>query len=187
MQRIGEPLGRADQHVAAGLVADRHDKALAARPGAALAETRDMVEQMSVDGLRGAAQREFAQGRQVRLGKEMAERARRLGRDIDLALLQPRDQLVGGDVDDFDLGIVKHRIGHRLAHADAGEAGDDVVEALDMLDVERAEHVDPGLAQLLDVLPTLGMAATRRIGVREFVDQRDRGVPREHRVEIEFF
>ncbi|MBK1733683.1 hypothetical protein CKO41_18400, partial [Thiococcus pfennigii] len=98
--------------------------ALAAGPGAAFAEAGDMVEQMAVDRLRGAAQRQFAERRQVRFREEMAERARRLGRDIDLAVLQPVDQLVGREVDHFDLGIVQHRIGHGLAHTHAGETGD---------------------------------------------------------------
>ena len=37
----------------------------------------------------------------------MAERPRRLVGDVDLALLQPLDQLVGRDVDDLDLGLLE--------------------------------------------------------------------------------
>ncbi|MCY1169126.1 hypothetical protein D9M73_91430 [compost metagenome] len=183
---VGQALGRTDQRLAARLIADCDDDALAPGPGAAFPQAGDMVEQMAVDRLRGAAQRQFAERRQVRFGKEVAERARRLGGDIDLAVLQPVDQLVGREIDHFDLGIVQHRIGHGLAHPHAGEAGDDVVEALDMLDVERGEHVDTRRAQFLDILPAFGMAAAGGVGMGEFVYERDLRMPLEHRVEIEF-
>ena len=38
----------------------------------------------------------------------------------------------------------KHGVGHGLVHADAGDAADDVVQALQMLHVERRPHVDAG-------------------------------------------
>ena len=114
----------------------------------------------------------------------MAERAGRLFRDIDLAGLKPLDQLVGRKIDDLDLGDFEHAIGHRLAHPDAGEGGDDVVEAFDVLDVDRREDVDSGGEQLLDVLIAFGMAAARRIGVRKFVDQHELGPALEQRIEI---
>ena len=40
-----------------------------------------------------------------------------------------------------------------------------------MLDVERRIDVDPGGEQFLDILIALGVAAARRVGVGEFVDQ----------------
>ncbi len=117
----------------------------------------------------------------------MAERPRRLVRDVDLALLEPTDQLVRRKVDDLDLGAVEHAVGHRLAHAHLGEAGDDVVEALDVLDVERGVDVDPGVEQFHDVLPALRMAAAFGVGVRELVHQRERGTPGEDRVDVHLF
>ena len=53
-----------------------------------------------------------------------------------------------------------------------------------MLDVERRQDMDPGVAQLLDVLPALRMAAGRRVGMGEFVDQRDRGLACQHGVDV---
>ena len=50
---------------------------------------------------------------------------------------------------------------------------DDVVQALDVLDIDRGVDVDAAAQQLLDVEIALGMAAAGRIGVGELVDQHD--------------
>ena len=116
-----------------------------------------------LDAVGGAAQRELAQRHQVALAEEVARRALGLLGQVDLARLQPREQVVGGDVDQHDLvGLVEEGVGHRLPDADAGDAADDVVQALEVLDVERREDVDAGGEQLVDVLPALGMARARR-------------------------
>ena len=57
--------------------------------------------------------------------------------------------------------------------ADAGDLRDDVVEALDVLDIDGSIDVDAVGEQLLDVEITLGMAAAGRVGMGELVDQRD--------------
>jgi len=76
-----------------------------------------------------------------------------------------------GDVDQHDVGgVAQHRVGNGLTHGDAGDARDDVGEALDVLDVERGPHVDMRVEQFLDVLPAFGMAAVESVGVGEFVD-----------------
>ena len=54
-----------------------------------------------------------------------------------------------------------------------------------MLDVERGEHVDAGVEQLLDVLPALLVAAARGVGVRELVDQDHRRAPGQHGVDVQ--
>src|SRR3546814_7306455 len=53
-----------------------------------------------------------------------------------------------------------------------------------MLDVERGQHVDAGVEQLLDILPTLGMTAARRIGVRQLVHQYERGAAAEDGIDV---
>ena len=106
-------------------------------------------------------------------------------RHVDLALLEPRDQIVGGEVDDLDVvGPVDDRIRHRLAHPDAGDLGDDVVQALDVLDVQRGVDVDAGREQLLDVLPALGVPALGRVGMGELVDQGELRAAGQQRVEV---
>ena len=68
-----------------------------------------------------------------------------------------------------------HLVGHRLLLLDAGDLGDDVVEALQVLDVDGGDDGDAGVEQLLDVLPALGVLAARGVGVGEFVDQHHLG------------
>ena len=61
---------------------------------------------------------------------------------------------------------------------------DHVVEALDVLDVDGGIDVDAVGQQFLDVEIALGMAAARRVGVGEFVDQGDLRTARDQRVEV---
>ena len=104
----------------------------------------------------------------------MIERALGLLRDVDLAFPEPLDQLVGRQVDNFDIvGLVEHGIRHRFADPYARDLSHDIVQALDVLNVERGVHIDAGGKQLLDVEITLGMAAAWSIGVGEFVHKRD--------------
>ena len=53
-----------------------------------------------------------------------------------------------------------------------------------MLDIDRGVDVDAAGKQLLDVEIALWMAATRRVGVGKFIDQRDLRMARDQRVEI---
>ena len=71
----------------------------------------------------------------------------------------------------------------RTCHA--GDLGDDVVQALEVLDVDRGVDVDAGGEQLLDVLPALGVAGAGRVGVGQLVHQEQRGMAGERGVEIE--
>ena len=64
--------------------------------------------------------------------------------------------------------------------------GDDVVEALQVLDVDRRDHRDARVEQLLDVLPPLLVLAAGGVGVGEFVDQHHLGAAGQHRGHVEF-
>ena len=144
-----------------------------------------VVEQLLVDPLGGAPQRQFAQRRQVARREIMLQRALGLLGDIDLALLQPLDQVVRREVDQFDgVGAVEHRVRHGLAHPHMGDLRDHVVEAFDVLDVDGRIDVDAVRQQFLDVEIALGMAAAGRVGMGEFIDQRDLRPPRDQRVEV---
>ena len=108
-----------------------------------------------------------------------------LGR-VDVAVRQPAAQRLGGHVDQLDLvGAADHGVGHRLLLGDAGDLLDDVVEALQVLDVDRGQHVDAGGEDLVDVLPALLVPRAGRVGVRQLVDDDDLGMPGEHRVDVE--
>ncbi len=116
----------------------------------------------------------------------MADGTRRLFRHEDFALAQPFDQVFGRQIDQLDLvGLFQHLIGQGLAYADAGDARDDVVQTLQMLDVQRRIDVDAGFQNVLDVLVAFGVATARRIGVGDVVDQRQLGPAGQHRVDVQ--
>ena len=172
MQPIRHALGLANQRRPAHALADADDDALARRPRAPDRVQTHVREQLLVDPLGGAAERQFPQSREVAGGEVVLKGTFRHLRDVDLALLQPLDQVVRRDVDHLDVvGGIEDAVRHRLAHPDPGDPGDDVVQAFDVLDVESGVDVDPGSEDLLDVEVTLGMARAGRVGVREFVDE----------------
>ena len=141
---------------------DAHEHALARVPRLLDAVRGLVAAHLRLDALGGAAQRELAQRDEVALAEEVLDGARRLLRDVDLALVQALEQLVDGQVDDAHLvRLVEDRVGHRLADDDAGDLRDHVVEALEVLHVERREDVDARVEQLLDVLPALEVARAR--------------------------
>ncbi len=65
-----------------------------------------------------------------------------------------------------------------------GDLRDDVVQALDVLDVDGGVDVDAVVEQLLDVEIALRMPAAGRVGMGEFVDQGDLRPPRLDRVDV---
>ena len=137
-----------------------------------------MREELVVDALCCLPQRQLAQSGQIARLEIVPDRPLGLLRDIDLALAQSLDQVVGGEIDDFDVvGLLENAVRHGFAHPDAGDPGDDVVQAFDMLDVERREYVDAGGDQFLDIEVAFGMAAARRIGVCQFIDEDELRAP----------
>ncbi len=186
LERVGKAFARADEFGGDRQFADRDDDAFADCKAAGQGMAAHMVEHLRIDRLRGAAERQFAERGQVRLGKEMGERAARFLRHVDLAIAQPLDQFVGRNIDDLDLGIFQNRIGHGFADADAGERRNDVVQAFDMLDVDRRIDVDPGAQQFLDILIALGVPAARRVAVRKLIDEHQLRPAFEDRVDVHF-
>ncbi len=142
---------------------------------------------LGVDAFGGMAQRQFAQGQQIAFLEEVLGGAliRALG-DIDLAVGQPLQQLFGRNVDQRDfVGGVEHLVGNGFAHPDARQFGHLVVDAFQMLDIQRGIDVDAGIEQFLDILPALRVARTRRIGMGEFVHQDQAGPALQRTVEVE--
>ena len=136
---------------------------------------------------RSAVSRSASSRSAVRLPGWKKLRERALGRrgHVDLALVQALEQLLGRQVDQLDLvGAVEDAVGDGLAHAHAGDLRDDVVQALEVLDVDRGVDVDAGVEQLLDVVPALRVPAAGRVRVRELVDQDQLGPAREDGVEV---
>jgi len=185
VQPVGEPLGVADEPADVERLADADQHALAGRPGAADGVLAHIGQHLLVDALRRAPERQLAQGGEVAGLEIVPHGALGLVRQVDLALLEALDQILGREVDHLDVvGAVEDAVGHGLAHADAGDLRHHVVEALDVLDVERGVDVDAGGEQLLDVEIALGMAPARRVGVRELVDQHELRPAQQDAVEI---
>ena len=185
VQPVGEALGVAHEAGGARVLADADEHPLARGPGAGDGVGLHVGEELGVDPLRRAAERELAQRGEVAGGEVVRERAAGGLADVDLAVLEALDQVVGGDVDDLDVvGAVDDRVGHGLADPDAGDLGDHVVEALDVLDVDGGVDVDAGGEQLLDVEVALGVAAAGGVGVGEFVDEDELRAAGEDGVEV---
>ena len=115
----------------------------------------------------------------------MLERALGLLGDVDLTFLEALYQVVRREIDKFDrIGAVEDPVRNRLAHAHPGDLRNDVVQALDVLNVDGGIDVDTAIKQLLDVHAALRMPAARRIGVGEFIDQHDLWFPRDDCIDV---
>ena len=122
---------------------DAGQQRLAVRPHRAHRRLAPVGQHFVVNAVGGAAQRQLAQGQQIALAEEVLGRALGLRRQIDLALLEPAEQFVGRDVDHHHLvGGVEHAVRQGLPDPHAGDAADDVVQAFQMLDVERGPDID---------------------------------------------
>ena len=187
VQAVSEPFGVANQSGAAPILADADQDALARRPRPGDGVRLHLAEQLLVDALGRPAQRQLAQGGEIGGRKEMLERALGLLGDVDLALFQPLNEIVGREIDELDrVGSVEHGVRHGFAHPHMRDLGDDVVEALDVLNIDRGIDVDAAVHQLFDVEIALGMAAAFGVGVRKFVDQHELRPPGDDGVEIHF-
>ena len=144
-----------------------------------------VVEQRVVDAVGDPEERQLAQRAEVAGAEVVAERrVDSLGR-IDVAVRHPAADRLGGHVDELDLvGPPDDGVGDRLLLLDAGDLLDDVVDRLEVLDVQRRDHGDPGVEERLDVLPALLVARARDVRVGELVDERDLGPAGDDRVDV---
>ena len=184
----GCELACAPDHAFRHLVcANASEQALRRRPRTLDRLLPQIVDHLVVDAIGGAAERQFAQRRQIAGGEEILRRPPGCLRHIHLAVVQALDELVRREIDQNDVGgLLQDPIGNGLAHGDASDARNDVSQTLEMLDVERRPYTDARIEQLLDVLPALRMPAVGSVGVGEFVDDDQLGLALERRVEIEF-
>ena len=185
MDPVRQPSGVAHEAGGTRILADAHQDALARRPRAGDRIGLHMRQQLLVDALGRPPQCQLAQCGQVARREIMLQRALGLLGDVDLAFLQPLDQIVRCEVNQFDrVRPIEHLVRHGFAHPHMRDLGDHVVEALDVLDVDSGVDVDTAREQLLGVEIALGMPAAGGIGVREFVDQRDLRPTRDDRIEV---
>ena len=175
----------ADQCLALGSAGEGDDDALTGLPGPGDVVGLPILLQRVVDPVGGPEQSQLAERVEV-AGPEVVRQGRvdLLGR-VDVAVGQASSQRLGGHVLELDLvGRPHHGVGNRLALRYTGDLLDHVVDRLQVLDVDRGDDVDAGLQQLLDVLPALGVARARDIGVGELVDERHLGPAGQHGVDV---
>ena len=168
----GHPGGPAHEHGAARCAGQGHHDPLLGlpRPGDVMALA--VVVELLVHAVGHPQQGQLAQRGEVALAEVVAEGGvDALGR-VDVAVGQPAAQCLGGHVHQLDLVRRPHHpVRHRLLLGHPGDALDDVVQRLQVLEVDRRDHVDPGVQQGVDVLPALGVGRPRDVGVGQLVHQ----------------
>nr|BFE73563.1 hypothetical protein GCM10020092_068640 [Actinoplanes digitatis] len=182
---VGDPGGPADQGVALRAAGERDDDAFPGLPGGVDPVGGAVGVELVVDLVGEPEQGQLAQGGEVAGAEVVAERGVDLLRPVDVAVRHPPAQRLRGHVDQLDLlGGADHRVGHGLALLDAGDLRDHVVERLQVLHVDRRQNGGTGVEQFLHVLPALGVAAARHVGVGQFVHHGHRGGPVQERVQV---
>ena len=124
--------------------------------------------------VRTAPQGKFPQGSQGLNGKEVGARALRRIIPVDISTGQTLQQLCRFNIHQFYLiRLIEHGIRDALAHRNAGNGGDGIIQALNMLDIDRRVHIDSGIQQLLHILIPLGVPAAFGIGMGQLVHQNE--------------
>ncbi len=182
----GDAPGAADERVALGAAGQGDDDALLRLPDGGDVLVGAVPLELVLDLVGQPQQRDLAQRGEVADPEVVRQRGvDPLGR-VDVAVEHAAAQGLGRDVGELDLvGAADDLVGDGLALRHAGDGGDDVAQRFEVLDVDRGDDVDPGVEELVDVLPALGVAGAGDVGVGELVDERDRGRARQDRVDVE--
>ncbi len=185
-QGFRQPCGVAHDVSGRGIGPHQGQHALRHRPGAGNGAQAHILRHVPVDPLCGAAQRHFAQRAEIAFPEEIPQRPGRNVRPVDMAFLQTGAQLIRRQVDQFDLiGHVQHGVRDGFANPDAGDARHLVVQAFQMLHVQRAPHIDACFQQFLHILPAFGVAQAGGVGVGQLVHQQQLRVAGQGGVEVE--
>ncbi len=182
----GDACGTANQGLSSSDSGDADHDPFAGLPRVGDAMGVEVAVQRLFDAVRQPQQGELSESRQVARTEVVAHRrVDSLGR-VDVAVRQTPTDRFGCHVDQFELiGVADDLVGDRLALSRAGDAGDDVVQRFEVLDVHGRDHVDAGVEQLFDVLPPLLVLRSRSVGVRVLVDENDLRASRQDGIEIQ--
>ena len=184
---VSLPPGGSDQPFGERARADADQQTFPCSPRARDGTGLHVRKHLVVDPFCGPAEGKFPQGIQVALVEELLDGPGCHVGNVDLSLPQPLEEFRGCKVDQFDLGrFIDHPVGNCLPDNDTGDLGNDIVEALDMLDIQRCIDIDPCIEEFLDILVTFRVAGTRGIGVGQFIDKHELRVGREDCIEVHF-
>ena len=160
-QTVGHASGPANQRFGKRTGADRNEQTMARFPRSGRGLRAMKFLRVLADVVGDQTQDQFAQRGKVRLAKEVRSRSSGAVGHIDLALLQSLDQFCRRQVHQFDRSGIEGTVGNSFANFRAGDLPHRIGAALNMLNIERGEHINPGLEQLPHVLPALGGGACR--------------------------
>src|ERR1019366_1165691 len=142
----------------------------------------------SLDALGDLSERKLAQVGEILLFEEVLQGPRNAISRVDLSGAQALLQILDGKVEvDPLIRLLEKAVGDGFANLDRGDSLDEVVEAFQVLDVERPDDVDAGIEQLEHVLVAALVVTVRRVRVGKLVDQRDFGRALENLVEAHLF
>ena len=131
-----------------------------------------IVEHLRIDALRRAPQRQLAQCGEIARHEEILRCPFGSVGEIDFPFLHALQQVFRRQVHQLDIvGAVENRVRNRFAHAHMGDLRHHIVQAFQVLHVQGGINIDAIVENFLDIEITLGMAAARRIGMRQLIDQ----------------
>lgn len=181
----GDAGGAADQRLALRAAGKRHHHTFPGLPGRGDALLAAVHLKLLVDLVGQPEQRQLAQRGEVADPEVVAERGVDLVGAVDIAVRHPAAQRLGCHVDKLDLlGGADDLVRHRLPLGGAGDLRDDVVHRLQVLHVDRGQHVDARVEQFLDVLPALVVPRAGHVRVCQLVDHSDLRPAGQHRVQV---
>src|SRR5215469_2700040 len=125
---------------------------------------------------------------QVGFSEEMLHGAACFIRSVDDSAFQTMQQRAGRDVHHHHLSSLPHHpVRHGLAHANASDVPDLIVEALDVLNIHTGQNVDTSRANFHHILPSLDAGRAGGVGVRELVHSRHLRLARDHAFRVHVF
>ena len=177
----------ADHGVGAMGAGDGYEDPLARLPDRVRMPVTEIGEELLLGLVGYESKSQLAQRHQVLGSEEMGQRVGDLLGGIDVAVDHPPTKGLGRRVDELQLvGSAHDPIRDPLAHPGAGHALDGVSNALEVLDVDRGDHRDPGVDELDDVLPPLLVAPRPRdVGMGELVDEGQLRLPGQDGVDVQ--
>ncbi len=191
VQRVRESFSGADHLLGLRVRPGGDQHAIARQPAAYLTLATECGARRCGFGTIGhAPQRQLAQRQQVAAAEEPVGGGARVLGHVDLACLESRQEVVGRQIDQLDfIGLVEDAVREGLALPHSRDLRHQVVEALEMLHIDRGPDIDAGLQQFLDVLPALGVTRRRiargNVRMRQLIDNQDRGPAPQRCVEVE--
>ena len=169
-------------------VIEAHQHPFAGRPALFDAVLGQVLLQLGFGLLGGAPQRHFAQRREIAFAEEIVKCCLDALARVDIAVLHALAQGVRGDIDQLHfVGLVQDPVGQRFTHAHARDAGHQVVQTLQVLDIECGHHIDARIEDFQHVLVAFGVLGAGHVGMGQLVDQRHLGVPGDDGLAVHLF